>query len=152
MLWGAAEIALADEAAGAPAGQVRADLGVAARWARAYIAQGHSDTFNLYDTGAVAEAELIQAMRQAGDFPVPLVAVQVSVPDTNWLLFIVPLDWYATVSLSPLASVSTKTPWPVEALPVTSANSVATPSFSLKILKTYKRNTLHIGIALSGKS
>jgi hypothetical protein len=70
MLWGAAEIALADEAAGAPAGQVRADLGVAARWARAYIAQGHSDTFNLYDTGAVAEAELIQAMRQAGDFPV----------------------------------------------------------------------------------
>jgi len=72
MLWGAAEIALADEAAGAPAGQVRADLGVAARWARAYIAQGHSDTFNLYDTGAVAEAELIQAMRQAGDFPVPV--------------------------------------------------------------------------------
>jgi hypothetical protein len=70
MLWGAAEIALADEAAGAPAGQVRADLGVAARWARAYLAQRHSDTFNLYDTGAVAEAELIQAMRQAGDFPV----------------------------------------------------------------------------------
>jgi endoglucanase len=71
MAWGAAEIALADEATGAPTGQVRADLGVAARWARAYIAQGHSDTFNLYDTGAVAEAELIQAMRQAGDFPVP---------------------------------------------------------------------------------
>ncbi|HET9971989.1 MAG TPA: glycoside hydrolase family 9 protein [Streptosporangiaceae bacterium] len=70
MLWGAAEIALADEAAGAQAGQVRADLAAAARWARAYIAQGHSDTFNLYDTGAVAEAELIQAMRQAGDFPV----------------------------------------------------------------------------------
>jgi hypothetical protein len=70
MLWGAAEIALADEAAGAPAGQVRADLSVAARWARAYLAQGHDDTFNLYDTGAVAEAELIQAMRQAGDFPV----------------------------------------------------------------------------------
>jgi endoglucanase len=71
MLWGAAEIALADEAAGAPAARVRADLSVAARWARAYIAQGHDDTFNLYDTGAVAEAELIQAMRQAGDFPVP---------------------------------------------------------------------------------
>jgi endoglucanase len=70
MLWGAAEIALADEAAGAPAGQVRADLAAAARWARAYLAQGHDDTFNLYDTGAVAEAELIQAMRQAGDFPV----------------------------------------------------------------------------------
>jgi hypothetical protein len=65
MLWGAAEIALADEAAGAPAARVRADLAAAARWARAYIAQGHDDTFNLYDTGAVAEAELIQAMRQA---------------------------------------------------------------------------------------
>jgi endoglucanase len=70
MLWGAAEIALADEATGAAPARVRADLSVAARWARAYMAQGHDDTFNLYDTGAVAEAELIQAMRQAGDFPV----------------------------------------------------------------------------------
>ena len=70
MAWGAAEIALADEAAGAPAARVRADLAAAARWARAYIAQGHDDTFNLYDTGAVAEAELLQAMRQAGVFPV----------------------------------------------------------------------------------
>jgi hypothetical protein len=70
MLWGAAEIALADEAAGAPVARVRADLAAAARWARAYIAQGHDDTFNLYDTGAVAEAELIQAMRQAGAYPV----------------------------------------------------------------------------------
>jgi hypothetical protein len=70
MAWGAAEIALADEAAGAPAARVRADLATAARWARAYIAQGHDDTFNLYDTGAVAEAELLQAMRQAGSFPV----------------------------------------------------------------------------------
>jgi endoglucanase len=70
MLWGAAEIALADEETGAPAARVRADLSMAARWARAYMAQGHDDTFNLYDTGAVAEAELIQAMRQAGDFPV----------------------------------------------------------------------------------
>jgi endoglucanase len=70
MLWGAAEIALADEATGAPAARVHADLATAARWARAYIAQGHDDTFNLYDTGAVAEAELIQAMRQAGAFPI----------------------------------------------------------------------------------
>ena len=70
MAWGAAEIALADEATGAPAARVRADLLTAARWARAYIAQGHSDTFNLYDNGAVAEAELLQAMRQAGIFPV----------------------------------------------------------------------------------
>src|ERR1700730_5814136 len=77
VLWGAAEIALADEATGAPAARVRADLATAARWARAYIAQGHDDTFNLYDTGAVAEAALIQAMRQAGAFPIspaPLLA------------------------------------------------------------------------------
>jgi endoglucanase len=68
MLWGAAEIALADEATGAPAAQLSADLATAARWARAYIAQGHpatGDTFNLYDNGAVAEGELLQAMRQA---------------------------------------------------------------------------------------
>src|SRR5579862_9250298 len=73
MLWGAAEIALADEKADAPAGQVRADLAAAARWARAYIAQGHpadGDTFNLYDNGAVAEAELLQAMQQAGYDPI----------------------------------------------------------------------------------
>jgi endoglucanase len=68
MLWGAAEIALADEATGAPAAQLQQDLATAARWARAYIAQGHpanGDTFNLYDNGAVAEAELLQAMREA---------------------------------------------------------------------------------------
>jgi endoglucanase len=75
MLWGAAEIALADEALHAPAGQTRADLQVAAQWASAYIAQGHpagGDTLNLYDNGAVAEAELLQAMRQA-PFP-PVIA------------------------------------------------------------------------------
>jgi endoglucanase len=73
MLWGAAEIALADEATGAPAARLQADLATAARWARAYIAQGHpadGDTFNLYDNGAVAEAELLQAMRAAGGTPV----------------------------------------------------------------------------------
>jgi endoglucanase len=73
MLWGAAEIALADEATGAPARQLSADLATAARWARAYIAQGHpagGDTLNLYDDGAVAEAELLQAMRQAGIDPI----------------------------------------------------------------------------------
>ena len=73
MLWGAAEIALADEAVGAPAARLRADLATAARWARAYIAQGHpadGDTFNLYDDGAVAEAELLQAMQQAGIDPI----------------------------------------------------------------------------------
>jgi endoglucanase len=73
MAWGAAEIALADEATGAPAARLTADLATAARWARAYIAQGHpadGDTFNLYDNGAVAEAELLQAMQQAGVDPI----------------------------------------------------------------------------------
>ena len=73
MAWGAAEIALADEATGAPAGRLSADLAAAARWARAYLAQDHpldGDTFNLYDDGAVAEAELLRAMRQASVYPV----------------------------------------------------------------------------------
>ncbi len=67
MLWGAAEIALADEALASPASQVHADLLVASRWARAYIAQGHpatGDTLNLYDNGAIGEGELLRAMRQ----------------------------------------------------------------------------------------
>jgi endoglucanase len=68
MLWGAAEIALGDESLGIRGGRLRADLRVAARWARAYIAQGHpagGDTLNLYDTGAVGEAELLAGMRRA---------------------------------------------------------------------------------------
>jgi endoglucanase len=77
MLWGAAEIALAAEQIHAPAPVVRSSLATAAAWARAYIAQGHpagGDTFNLYDTGAVAEAELLQALRSApspGTSPAP---------------------------------------------------------------------------------
>jgi endoglucanase len=66
MLWGADEIALADEALHAPRAQVQQDLAVAAGWAKAYIAQGHpagGDTLNLYDNGAVGEAELLQALR-----------------------------------------------------------------------------------------
>jgi endoglucanase len=69
MLWGAAEIALADEALRAPAAQVRADLVTASRWARAYIAQGHpasGDTLNLYDNGAIGEGELLRALQDAG--------------------------------------------------------------------------------------
>src|SRR6202046_3487350 len=68
MFWGATEIALADERLGVPRAQLRADLATAATWAKAYIAQGHpagSDTLNLYDTGAIAESELLQAMRAA---------------------------------------------------------------------------------------
>jgi endoglucanase len=70
MAWGAAEIALADEATGAAAPQTQADLAVAARWMHAYIAAGHQDTLNLYDNGALAEAELLQAMQNAGGTPV----------------------------------------------------------------------------------
>jgi hypothetical protein len=65
MLWGAAEIALADERLGEPRSVVQHDLSVAAKWARAYIAQGHpkgGDTLNLYDNGALGEAELLRAM------------------------------------------------------------------------------------------
>lgn len=73
MLWGAAEIALADERLGVPRALLRRDLAVAARWARAYLAQGHpagGDTLNLYDNGAVAEGELLRALRGAPGRPV----------------------------------------------------------------------------------
>ena len=64
MLWGAAEITLAQEALHAPRHEVQASYDVAQKWAAAYMAQGHpagADTLNLYDTGAIAEAELLQA-------------------------------------------------------------------------------------------
>jgi endoglucanase len=73
MLWGAAEIALADQAVRGERGHLHADLKTAATWARAYIRQGHpagGDTFNLYDNGAMAEGELLRAMKQAGGTPV----------------------------------------------------------------------------------
>jgi endoglucanase len=82
MLWGATEIALADEALGVPRPVLRSDLAVAARWAKAYIAQGHpagSDTLNLYDNGAIAEAELLRAVRQSG--LAPAIAPQLLVND-----------------------------------------------------------------------
>jgi endoglucanase len=69
MLWGAAEIALADESLGAPATQVREDLVIASRWASAYIAQRHpasGDTLNLYDNGALGEGELLRALQGGG--------------------------------------------------------------------------------------
>jgi endoglucanase len=72
MLWGAAEMALADEALHLPVSRVAADLQTAATWARAYIKQGHpvgGDTLNLYDNGAIGEAELLQAMREAHGVP-----------------------------------------------------------------------------------
>src|SRR6202046_451699 len=66
MLWGATEIALADERLCVPRSQLREALATAAAWEKAYHAQGlpaGSDTLNLYDTGAIAESELLQAMR-----------------------------------------------------------------------------------------
>ena len=72
MLWGAAELALADEALHAPAARLRADLLTASHWARAFIAQGHpagGDTLNLYDNGALGEGELLRALQQAGPDP-----------------------------------------------------------------------------------
>ena len=85
MLWGAAEIALVDEALHEPAARIQADLSTAAYWAKEYIAQGHpvgGDTMNLYDNGAVAEAELLRAMRQARRFGVaPAIAPEKLVND-----------------------------------------------------------------------
>ena len=66
MLWGGAEITLAEEALHAPRHEVQAAYDVAQKWAAAYMAQGHpvgSDTLNLYETGAIGEADLLQASR-----------------------------------------------------------------------------------------
>ncbi len=67
MAWGAAEIALADETLRTSRSRLSAALATAGHWTRAYLAEGHpkgSDTLNLYDDGAVAEAELLRAMRE----------------------------------------------------------------------------------------
>jgi endoglucanase len=86
MLWGAAEMALADEALRLPGSQVQSDLQTAAYWARQYIKQGHpvgGDTLNLYDNGALGEAELLQAMREAqwGRHGKPVIAPQALLND-----------------------------------------------------------------------
>jgi hypothetical protein len=62
----AAEMARAGQALGDPRAPkwVRAS----ARWASRYLgAEAGNDTFNLYDTSALAHADLIQAMRTAGN-------------------------------------------------------------------------------------
>src|SRR5438093_652840 len=61
----AAELALAGQALGDP----RQDdwLHAAADWARTYLArEAGRDTLNLYDTSAVAHADLVRAIRAAG--------------------------------------------------------------------------------------
>src|SRR5579863_1868321 len=61
---GAAEIALAGQALG---NNVSTYLSQAATWASDYIASDTGDTFNLYDVSALAHADLIQAMANAGN-------------------------------------------------------------------------------------
>ena len=61
---GAAEIALAKRRLHLPASGYLAD---ATRWAKAYIAHDSGDTFNLYDTSALAHADLIRAFARAGN-------------------------------------------------------------------------------------
>ncbi len=59
---GASEIALAAQQLGVPGGRYLSD---AARWAKAYLAGDTGDTFNLYDTSALAHTELIRAMSRS---------------------------------------------------------------------------------------
>ncbi|WP_042385109.1 glycoside hydrolase family 9 protein [Streptacidiphilus melanogenes] len=61
---GAAEIALAAQALDRSAA---AYLGQAATWAKDYLASDTGDTFNLYDTSALAHADLLKAMAGAGN-------------------------------------------------------------------------------------
>jgi endoglucanase len=60
---GAAEIALAAQRLHQDAGRYLRD---AARWAKAYLAHDTGDTFNLYDTSALAHVDLARALRRAG--------------------------------------------------------------------------------------
>jgi endoglucanase len=61
---GATEIALAAQRLHRSAGRYLHD---AARWAKAYIAHDTGDTFNLYDTSALAHVDLSRAIDRAGD-------------------------------------------------------------------------------------
>jgi hypothetical protein len=60
---GAAEIALALHRLG---GRARPYVRDAARWARGYLRAGSEDTLNLYDTSALAHADLARAMSRTG--------------------------------------------------------------------------------------
>ncbi|HKT03843.1 MAG TPA: glycoside hydrolase family 9 protein, partial [Rugosimonospora sp.] len=61
---GGAEIALAAQRLHRDAGPY---LAAAARYAKAYLASDTGDTLNLYDTSALGHADLIRAMRLAGN-------------------------------------------------------------------------------------
>jgi endoglucanase len=62
MQLGAAEIARAAQVLGQPAAHYVRD---SARWARGFIRRSSTDTLNLYDTGALADAALADALRAA---------------------------------------------------------------------------------------
>jgi hypothetical protein len=65
---GAAELALAGQALGDP--RAGSWLRESARWARAYTArEAGGDTLNLYDTSALAHADLVRGIRAAGSPP-----------------------------------------------------------------------------------
>jgi endoglucanase len=65
---GATEIALAQQALGAPSATFMPFVTQAATWASTYIANDSgNDTLNLYDTSALAHADLITAMANAGN-------------------------------------------------------------------------------------
>jgi Glycosyl hydrolase family 9/Cellulase N-terminal ig-like domain len=64
MEFGATELALASQALGRNAAQYLSD---AAGFAKGYIANDTGDTFNLYDTSALAHADLIRALAKAGN-------------------------------------------------------------------------------------
>lgn len=62
MALGASEIALAELDLGRPPASY---ISAAARFAKVYIAKDTGDTFNLYDTSALAETDLLQAMQRS---------------------------------------------------------------------------------------
>ncbi|MFJ1755000.1 glycoside hydrolase family 9 protein [Kitasatospora sp. NPDC088134] len=64
MEFGAAELALAAQKLGQNATPY---LTAAATWAKGYLANDKGDTFNLYDTSALAHADLIRAIAAAGN-------------------------------------------------------------------------------------
>ncbi|WP_225448455.1 glycoside hydrolase family 9 protein [Streptacidiphilus sp. P02-A3a] len=65
---GATEIALAQQALGDSAATSRPYLTQAATWAADYIKKDSGqDTLNLYDVSAIAHADLVTALRNAGD-------------------------------------------------------------------------------------
>jgi endoglucanase len=66
MTLGGSEIALAKQDLHRPAA---AYIAAAARWARDYLAKDTGDTFNLYDTSALAETDLLLAMSRSRTHP-----------------------------------------------------------------------------------